>query len=108
MRTVGPLFLHPFFLNLCSKFSTSHSVKVLRLCQLISSRITAVINMMSTCQSIKVTPVKTSNGALLPYKRVITWSLCNESPLIYLCDNERNGLWQVEETDPTGQMPRLI
>ena len=53
-----------FFLHLCSKFSTSRSIKVLKLCQLISSRITAV--RMSTCQSIKVTPVKTSNGALLP------------------------------------------
>ena len=62
-----------FFLHLCSKFSSSHSVKIL-LCQLISRRIIAV--RMSTCQSIKVTPVKTSNGALLPL-RLITWLLCN-------------------------------
>ena len=61
----GPLVL--WFLHLCSKFSLSHSVKVLKLCQLISSRIIAVINTMSTCQSVLATPVKTSNGALLPY-----------------------------------------
>ena len=40
-----------FYIHFYSKFSTSHSIKVLKLCQLISSRIIAVINTMSTCQS---------------------------------------------------------
>ena len=55
-----------FFTSLLTsllKFSTSHSVKVLKLCPLISSRIIAVINTMSTCQSVLATRVKTSNGA---------------------------------------------
>ena len=66
-------FFFFFFLHLCSKFSSSHSIKIL-FCQLISRRIIAV--RMSTCQSIKATPVKTSNSALLPL-RLITWLLPN-------------------------------
>ena len=42
----------------------SPQLRVLKVCQLISNRIIAVI-MMSTSQSIKATPVKTSNGASL-------------------------------------------
>ena len=37
MSDAGPMVL--WFLHLCSKFSTSHSVKVLKLYQLISSKI---------------------------------------------------------------------
>ena len=62
-----------FFLHLCSKVLSSYSFKML-LCQLISRRIIAV--RMSICQSIKATPFKTSNDALLPL-RLITWSLRN-------------------------------
>ena len=52
-----------FFLHLCSKFSSSHSVKIF-LCWLISRRIIAV--RMSTCQSIKATLIKI-NRALLTF-----------------------------------------
>ena len=57
------IFRSIYFLHLCSKLSTSRSIKLLKLRKLISSRIIAV--RMSTCQSVKATPVKTSNGALL-------------------------------------------
>ena len=60
------LYIVIHFLTSLLKVLTSHSVKVLKLCQLISSWIIVVIITMSTCQSIKVTHVKTSNSALLP------------------------------------------
>ena len=67
------------FVRSCEKFSTSRSVKVLKLCQLISSRIIAAINMMST---------------LMDNYMVIAQLISLD--LSVICDNKRNGFRQAE------------
>ena len=81
MWTLQALIAFFFYIHFLTSLLnlTSHSIKVLRLCQLISGRIIAVIDTMSTCQLIKATPVKSSNGALLPLQ-LITWPLRNYLP----------------------------
>ena len=68
------IYFYIHFLHLSSKFSTSYSVNGAQIMSII--RIIAVINTMSTSQSISAALVKTSNGALLR-NRLITRSLRN-------------------------------
>ena len=70
------IYFYIHFLHLSSKFSTAYSVNSTQIMSIISIRIIAIINTMSTSQSITAAPVKTSNGALLQ-NRLITRSLRN-------------------------------
>ena len=51
------------YTQIMSIISTTHSVNGTQIMSIISIRIIAVINTMSTSQSINAAPVKTSNGA---------------------------------------------